>query len=115
MPVRVFGREEVEMDYHELAKTKVDRLREMAKEYPDVTAAGLNKEQLIDLLCEKMSIEKPHKVATGVDKSGLKKQIRELKKERNAALEARDHEKLVATRAKIHRLRRQLRAAIRIR
>lgn len=103
------------MDYQELQKLTVIKLREMAQEYPDITdPSGTKKEQLIDLLAEKLAIEKPHAVVGGVDKAVIKKQIAELKKVRNEALQSKDRAKLVATRRKLHRLRRTLRKAVKI-
>jgi hypothetical protein len=47
----------------------------------------------------------------GVDKAKLKTEIRELKLEQAAALEAGDHERLKRARRKIHRLKGKLRRA----
>jgi hypothetical protein len=103
------------MDYQELEKMTVAKLREKAHEFPDVTgASGLHKDQLIDLLCEKLGIHKPHKVALGSQKLAIKAQIHALKKERAAAIEAKDAGELHATRRKLHHLRRELRKAARI-
>jgi superfamily II DNA helicase RecQ len=104
------------MDYHELYKKKVTDLREMAKEHTDLPAAAtaLNKDQLVDFLCEKLGIEKPHKVAIGVNKTSIKGEIKELKKVRDEALSAQDHDKLKDTRRKMHRLKRKLHRATKI-
>jgi DUF438 domain-containing protein len=105
----------IRMDYHELEKTTVGNLREMAKEYPDVEGtSGMNKEQLIELLAQKLGIEKPHKVVVGIDKSEIKTTIKALKKVRDEALAEKDHKKLKTTRRELHRLRRKLRRAIKI-
>ncbi|MBD3235980.1 MAG: hypothetical protein GF330_04705 [Candidatus Eisenbacteria bacterium] len=103
------------MDYQELQKQTVVKLREMAKEYPDVEgASGMKKEQLVDMLCDKMGIEKPHAVAVGVDKAEIKKKIAELKKVRDEALQKKDRQTLIATRRKLHQLRRKLRKAVKV-
>ena len=104
------------MDFHELQKKKVTDLREMAKEYPDLpmAATGLNKEQLVDFLCDKLGIEKPHKVAVGVNKASIKGEIKTLKKKRDEALAGHDHAALKETRRKMHRLRRKLHRATKI-
>ncbi len=103
------------MNYHELEKTTVDKLREMAKEYPDVEGAiGMSKEQLIDLLADKLGIEKPHKAVVGIDKATIKTGMKELKKVRDSALAEKDRAKLKTTRREMHRLRRQLRKAMKI-
>ncbi len=104
------------MDWHELQKHKVDELRAMMKEHlPEVTGVtAMKKEQLIELLAEKLGIERPHKVVTGIDKSAVKARIRELKKLREEALAAGDRESLVRHRRAIHHLKRQLRKAARL-
>jgi hypothetical protein len=103
------------MNYHDLEKTKVTDLREMAKEYSDLKGvSGMKKQTLVDTLAEKLGIEQPHKVVTGIDKSAIKAEIRGLKKVRDAAIEAKDREKLHDTRRQLHRLRRNLRKATRI-
>jgi cell division protein FtsX len=103
------------MEYHELEKLTVAKLREKAHEFPDVTgASGLHKDQLLDLLCEKLGIHKPHKVAVVPQKTVIKAQIHALKKERDAAIEAKDAKKLHDVRHKLHRMRRELHQATRI-
>lgn len=103
------------MNYHELQKTKVTRLREMAKEYPDVKGTtGMSKHQLIDLLCDKLGVERPHRVASGIDKAKVKQEIRALKKVREQALGARDRKQLHEARHKLHRLRHKLHKATKI-
>lgn len=103
------------MDYHELEKTTVVQLREMLKEYPDVKgASGMLKEQLVSALADRMGIEEPHKVIVGIDKLQIKDQIRALKQERGQAREAKDRAKLKIVRRKIHRLRRRLRKATKV-
>jgi len=100
------------MDFHDLQKTRVADLREMMKEHlPDEKGTtGLKKEQLVNLLAEKLGIEKPHKqVAAGLGKRAIKAEIRELKVKRQAALEARDAVELKKYRRAIHRRKRRLR------
>lgn len=104
------------MDWHELQKHKVDELRAMMKEHlPEVTGVtAMKKEQLVEMLAEKLGIERPHKVVTGLDKTAVKARIRELKKLRQQALEAGDHDALVRHRRAIHHLKRKLRKAARL-
>ena len=100
------------MDYHDLQKTRVIDLREMMKEQlPEVTGVtALKKDELVELLAEKMGIEKPHKhVAAGLGKRAIKAEIRDLKVKREAALEAKDGEELKKYRRLIHRRKRKLR------
>ena len=100
------------MDYHDLQKTRVADLREMVKErMPEVEGViGKKKDELVDLLAEHLGIEKPHKhVAAGLGKRRIKARIRELKVQRQAALEAGDHAELKKQRRLIHREKRKLR------
>jgi hypothetical protein len=104
------------MDFHELSKNTVSRLREMAKEQlPDLKGvSGMKKEQLLDALADKLGIEKPHKVVQGVDKAAIKAEIRKIKAARAAAVAAKDQAKMKETRERLHALRRQLRRATRV-
>jgi len=97
------------MDWHELQKKKVTELREMASEQGHSGTSGLIKDQLVEWLADKLGIERPHKVVSGMDKAGIKAKIRELKTERQQALEAGDHAALKRARRKIHRLKRRIR------
>ena len=99
------------MEYHDLQKTRVADLREMMKEHlPEVTGiTAKKKDELVDLLAEKLGIEKPHKhVAAGLGKRAIKAEIRDLKVKRQAALEAGDARELKKYRREIHRRKRRL-------
>jgi len=103
------------MNYHELQKATVVKLREMAKAYPELEGvSGMHKDQLVDALAHKLGIEIPHRVATGIDKTTIKKEIRALKKVRDEAVAAKDHPKAHDTRRKIHHLQHKLRRAVRV-
>ena len=100
------------MEYHDLQKTRVVDLREMVKEhFPDEKGVvGLKKDALVDMLADKLGIEKPHKhVAKGLGKRAIKAEIRDLKVKRAAALEAKDSGELKKYRRLIHRRKRNLR------
>lgn len=100
------------MDYHDLQKTRVGDLRDMMKEHlPEVQGViGLKKEELVEMLAEKLGIEKPHKhVEAGLGKRAIKAEIRDLKVKRQAALEAKDSAELKRYRRLIHRKKRKLR------
>mgnify|MGYP001116324169 CR=1 FL=1 len=98
------------MDWHELEKTKVAQLREMAKEKLGLEGtSGMTKEHLVETLAKALNIEKPHKVVHGAQKTRVKQAIRALKAERLEAMEKGDKTALERTRQKIHRLRRDLR------
>ncbi|MBM3317798.1 MAG: Rho termination factor N-terminal domain-containing protein [Candidatus Eisenbacteria bacterium] len=103
------------MDFHELSKQTVVKLREMAQQYEDVVgASGMRKEELIDLLCQRMGIEKPKTVVVGIPKGEIKAQIRKLRKARDEALAGKDLVQVRAARHKIHLLRRKLRRSLRV-
>ncbi len=101
------------MDWHELQKHKVADLRDLMKEHlPEVAGITQNKkEELVDLLAEKLGIERPHKVVIGLDKTAIKVRLRDLKAKRQAALEAGDKLDLHRRRRQIHALKRRLRKA----
>ncbi len=103
------------LTYHDLEKLTVGKLREMAKEYDDLTGViAMSKEQLVDELARRKGIEIPHKVVVGMDKAAVKARIKELKGVRDEAIAAKDYERLRRVRRKIHRLRHQLRRSIKI-
>ncbi len=103
------------MDYHELTKLTVGKLREMAEEHDDLEGVtGMAKEQLIAELCKRRGIEMPHKVVVTGDKSAIKAQIKDLKKLRDQALEARDRGAQHRAQRGLHKLRRRLRRATKI-
>jgi hypothetical protein len=104
--------------YQELKKKTVAELRELAKGIENEAVKGysqLNKEHLLLGICKALNIDsRVHHVAVGIDKTSIKAQIKNLKKERDEALaaETKDYKKLDAIRYKIHRLKRSLRKAM---
>jgi hypothetical protein len=101
--------------YEELVKKKVADLRLIAAELDHEAVQGhtqMHKDQLVTALCEALGIEaREHHEVVGVDKTRIKTEIRALKAERDAAIQARDRAELHRVRRKLHRLRHQLRAA----
>ena len=104
--------------YEELKKKTVDELREIAKGIDSDAVKGytqMNKEHLLPAICKALGIDTHvhhhHHAAAGVDKTALKAKLRQLKAERDKALEAHDHAQLKAVRRHMHRMRRKLRAA----
>jgi hypothetical protein len=94
-------------------KTLAD-LREIAKGSDHEALQGytqLNKQHLITALAKAFGIQHEHHEVIGVDKSGIKARIRELKTQRAAALEAHDHAQLKVVRRTIHRLKRRIHKA----
>lgn len=102
------------MDWKDLEKMTVTRLREEALKYPEkITGVrGKDKAQLMDELASVLGIEKPHvsftaKVAQ--TKEVLKHQIRELKVQRDQLVKEHRHKELKPVRRQIHNLKRQIR------
>ena len=102
-----------EHDYDELKHKTVAELREIAAEidHPAVTGVTqMRKADVINAICEALNIEQVvHHDIVGVDKKAIKAKIAELKKVRDAALEARDGAELKKARRQIHRLKRNMR------
>jgi hypothetical protein len=102
--------------YKELKHKKVVELREIAAGIEHEAVQGytqLNKDHLLEAICSALSIDMyEHHEVVGVDKTKIKVQIKELKKERDAALEAHDHKKLREVRRQIKKLKNKLRNAM---
>jgi hypothetical protein len=100
--------------YEELKTKTVAELRDLAKGITHDAVLGytqMHKDQLIRSLCRAMGIDShEHHHVVGLDKAAVKAQMRALKKEREAALEAHDAGKLSVVRRKLHHLNHQLRA-----
>ena len=100
--------------YEELRGKTVAELRAIAKETDHEAVKGalqMNKEHLLPALCQALGIDmREHHQVVGIDKAGIKSKMRELKKQRDAALEAGDHQQLKAVRRHIHHLNRQIRS-----
>ena len=101
--------------YEELHSMTVAQLREIAKDQESEELRGyssMHKEDLLQALCETLGIEAhvTHHVV-GLDKAKVKAEIRDLKQERQAALDSGDAKELKRIRRKIHRLKRKIRRA----
>ena len=105
------------MDYtfEKLKKMTVAQLREIAKETDHEAVQGysqLNKEHLLKALCTALKIEMTTKhKAVGINKTGIKSKIKELKNKRDEAITEHNHKELKLVRKKIHRLKRTLHKA----
>ena len=102
--------------YEELKHKTVAELRDIAKEVQHDAVQGysqMNKEHLLPALCRALGIDThEHHEAHGIDKAALKARMRQLRTERDQALEARDHEQLKSIRRQLHRLNHQIRAHV---
>ena len=68
---------------------------------------------LLPALCKALGIDThEHHHVTGIDKPAIKAKMRELKKQRDAALEGHDSDALKSVRRQLHRLNRQIRAHV---
>ena len=101
--------------YEELHKKTVAELREIAAGIEDDRLLGhtqMHKEQILPLLCEVLGIDtRVHHEVVGIDKRKVKAEIRELKRQREMALQNGDRDELRQVRRRIHRLKGKLRRA----
>ncbi len=101
------------MDWKDLEKMTVLKLREEALKYPQIEGVhGKHKEQLMDEIAKALGIQKPHTHFTENivhTKSDLKHKIQELKVERDKLLIEHDHRKLHEVRRELHELKHTIR------
>ena len=95
-----------------LDKMTATELRELAKEIPDIVGAhGMNKAELVAAVKKARGIEDaPRKKSRGSVRE-IKAKIQQLKKDRAAALEAKDARLATIYKRKISRLKKQTRRA----
>ena len=102
--------------YHDLNLKTIQELRDIAKDVQHDAVQGfsqMNKDHLLPALCKALGIEAhEHHEVKGIDKPAIKAKMRALKKQRDTALESRDHDNLKSIRHQIHRLNRQIRGHI---
>ena len=103
--------------YNELHAKTIEELREIAKGLADQEAvlgySQMNKAHLLPVLCKALGVDThEHHAVVGIDKPAIKAQMHELKKKREAALEAHDHGGLKGIRRQIHALNHQIRAHV---
>lgn len=103
--------------YEELKGKTIAELREIAKDVQHESVQGfsqMNKDHLLPALCRALGIDTHgHHAVTGVDKPAIKAKMRELKRQRDAALQAGDYAQLKNVRRHLHHLNHQLRAHMR--
>ena len=101
--------------FEELKHKTVAELREIAAASQDAALQGhtqMNKEHLLAAICRVFHVDMyVHHHVEGIDKASIKKQIRELHKQRDTVLAAHDHKQLKEVRRKIHHLKRNLHKA----
>lgn len=101
--------------YAELHKKTVDELRAIAKDIAHDAVKGytqMNKDHLLPAICKALGIEMhEHHHVEGINKANLKARMRQLKADRDAAIEAGDQARLKQIRQAYHRLNHRIRAA----
>ena len=98
--------------YHELKEKTIEDLREIAKGVVQ-GYSQMNKQHLLPALCKALGIDtREHHDVVGIDKGAIKAKMRELKKKRDTAIEAHDHDALKSVRRHMHSLNRQIRAHV---
>ena len=100
--------------YEELKSKTLAQLRDIAKGINSEAVQGysqMNKDHLLPALCSAFGIDvHEHHTVTGIDKANLKAKIRELKKERDRALDTHDHARLHNVRRQMHHLNHLIRS-----
>jgi hypothetical protein len=101
--------------HNELKHKTLAELRDIAKDIDHEAVQGftqLNKDHLVVAICKALNIDiHEHHEVVGIDKAAIKGRIKELKKKRDAAIEAHNHTELKRARRSIHRLKRQIHKA----
>ena len=99
--------------YEELKKKTLAELREIAKETDHEAVKGftqMNKDHLLPALCTAFGIDaREHHVAHGAEKEHARARMHELKKKRQAALAAGDHDLVKSIRREYHHWNHKLR------
>ena len=94
----------------ELEKLTAIKLREIAKEYEQITgASGMKKDALVNAILEARGEPIKEVVKDEQTVAQIKTQIRETLKQRDKALEEKDSVKLAAVRKTLKKLKRQTR------
>jgi len=95
-----------------LDKMTVKELREIAKEIAGIVGVhGMNKAELLAAIKAARGIEDKPKKRPSASVSELKKEIKALKGERQAALQAKDKQKATIYRRRLSRLKKKTRKA----
>lgn len=101
--------------YEELHDMTVAQMRDVAQGLEHEAVAGystMHKEDLLKALCTAFGLETHvHHEVVGINKASIKARIKELKLDRDKALDAGDSKELKQIRRQMHRLKRTIRRA----
>lgn len=99
------------MDFHELRTKTIAELREVAEGIEELTGyTQMRKPQLLELICRHLGLEMhEHHDVVGIDKPGIKQEIRALRRRRDEVLAGADKSELPQIRHRIKRLKGSLR------
>ncbi len=100
------------MTLQDLMKLTVTKLREEAHKFDVKDALGMSKEQLIELLSNKMVIEHKAEIAKGIGRRAMKAKIAELKKQIAQLVTEGNAKAVHVNRRRIRSVRRRLRKVI---
>ena len=105
----------MEHTYEELKKKRVTQLREIAVGIEHEAVKGhtqMNKEHLLEALCKALNLEMhEHHVVVGINKAGIKAQIKAFKQKRDEANAANEQAQLKFYLRQIHKLKRKIHKA----
>jgi len=94
----------------ELEKLTATKLREIAKEYEQITgASAMKKEDLVVAILQARGEPVDEVTKDALTISRIKSQVRQTLKQRDSALQDKDRKKLAAVRKTLKRLKRQTR------
>ncbi len=103
------------LTFEELKKMTVGELRDLASGMPHESLKGhsqMIKEHLLKAICRSLGIDMHvHHQVVGVDKSTIKSELKQLKKQRDEAIENGDHALLHTIRRRMHHLKREINKA----
>jgi len=101
--------------FEDLKKKTVAEMREIAAGIEHEALKGytqLNKEHLLAALCKALNIDMfVHHQVLGIDKLGIKAEIKQLKIKRAEAIKSKNHDQLIQIRGRIQNLKKTLRKA----
>ncbi len=106
----------MEYTYHDLKHKKVAELREIAAGIEHEAVQGytqMNKDHLLTAICTALNIDMhEHHEVVGLDKKKIKAKIRELKEQRDKAIQDKDRKALITVRKDIKSMKNRLRRAM---